>query len=1641
MVTPSRVTTRDHHTHLRGDHLAPGAVREEPLVGALHSRLVGGAAVAALTIGLAVVVPTSAGAAVSPSSPLVINEVYGGGGNSGATLKRDFVELYNTTSAPIDLSAYSVQYNSATGSNPYQLTALTGSIPAKSFYLVAEGAGTGGTTDLPAPDVTGTLNLSGTAGKVALVTSQTALAAGATTTDPSVVDFVGYGTTATTFAGTGPTPAPSNTTSVNRTGFANTADNAKDFTSAAPTPMSGAVVVTPPTDAGARTIAEIQGTGAASPLVGQTVTTTGVVTAAYPTGGFRGFALQTGGTGGDRSAATGSDAVFTYLGTDATANPVTVTIGQSVSVTGTISEFNGLTELTTTDAQISTLPTALAPVTPTTAAWPSTDADREKLESMLYAPTGSYTVSNTFSANNFGEIGLAFGTTPLIQPTEVARPGSAEYAAVVADNAARTVALDDGSSTNFLTPPNNNTQTPPYLSQTAPVRVGAPVTFPAPVVVDYRNNAWKLQPTSQVTDTTPPAQRATFANTRTAAPDAVGGDVSVSSFNVLNYFTTLGSQLTGCTSFKDRAGTPVTVNSCPNNGPRGAWNPADLQRQQDKIVSAINADDASVIGLMEVENSFVLGEARDEALGTLTAAANAAAGFTKWAFVPSAVADLPAASEMDVINSALIYQPAKVSRQGDAHALGTQSSAGGAFDNAREPIAQTFAPVGGGTPFLVVVNHFKSKGSAGPLPGDADSGDGQGASNASRVAQAKALATWVPTVRPAGVTDTFLLGDFNSYAQEDPMQQLYAAGYADITRPGDAYSYSFSGLSGSLDHVLANASAKARITGSDVWNINSPESIALEYSRFNYSPTNFYAPNPYAASDHDPVKVGFASGRAAPFDLNLLDINDFHGRIDANTVKFAGTVEQLRAAGGEANTLFLSAGDNVGASLYASSSALDASGKPAPDQPTIDVLNALGLQASAIGNHELDRGQADLDGRITGTDPANPNADWAYLGANIYRKGTTTPAYPGYTVQVVNGVRVGIIGAITGETPTLVSAPGIADLSFGDPVEAVNRVAAELKDGNPANGEADVLVAEFHEGAGEGTADGATLEKEVAAGGEFATIVQQTAPSVSAIFTGHTHREYVFNAPVPGDTTGRTRPILQTGSYGERVGQIVLTVDPATGSVTTKSAQNVNRVTTADATLVAQYPRVKTVQDITNAAIAASAKTGGVPVGTVSADITRAFSGGSYTGPNGTWTGPTADRSEESSIGMLVADAARDATVPSGEKPDLGLTNPGGLRADLKLAGSTGTDADVNSDGVITVAEAVAVQPFANSLFLTTLTGAQLTKVLEQQDQPTGSFLALGLSDNLTYTYDKTLPIGSRITSITVNGSVVSPTDTFRVALNSFLAADGDNFTELAKGAKPTDTGLIDLDVFVGYIKSRSPVAPIFAKRGASVTGLDAAEKAPTAGSTIGFDVSDLGLTSLGSPRVTTVHAAIGGTALGDFPMVNSTGTPGVGSTQTGTASISVTVPAGLSGAQVLTLTANTGSTVTIPLAVTAATPVANHADLSVSIGAPVRDPKTSSTSVTVTVRNAGPGAVANVRTSVTSKGTVVLTGAPGGTLAGGVATFVTPSLAAGATATYTVAVAKSGSLGIGLLLGTVTPVQGDPRPLNNTAFRVAVVR
>ncbi|GAA4193325.1 ExeM/NucH family extracellular endonuclease [Gryllotalpicola kribbensis] len=847
---------------------------------------------------------------------LVISEAYVNGGSSGASYLNKFVELYNPTGAAISLDGDTLQYRAPTSTvtpSGSQVFALSGSVASHAHFLIqlpSNNASSNPGAALPTPDLTtgGSVNPGAGGGTLYLAAS----AAGVAPTDASVIDKIGWGTSNSPEG----TAASGNslTLSYQRVaGGADTDDNAADFTTAVPTPENSGSTGggTPPGggtdpgdgdgDAQTLTIAQIQGTTDTSPYVGQSVATEGVVTAVYATGGFNGFFLETAGIGAGADATPGeSDAVFVFGSTSAKQ----VHIGDSVSVTGTVQEYQGETEISS--PTVTELEAALAPVTAEALPWSqlTTDAQKEAHEGELIAPQGAFTVSDNYDANYYGSFTLAAGTTPLRQPTDAGTAGSAQAQAVAADNAARTITLDDGSSTNYSGGAAANTPLP-WLTPTNPVSDGAAVTFHQPVVLDYRFSLWNFQPTTPVTDDG--ASVATFSDVRAAneRPSAVGGDVRLASFNVENYFPMTGekfvsSGLGTCTYYNDRAGNHIGVNRCTaadgGAGPRGAADDASFQRQQSKIVTGINRLGASIVSLEEIENSAKFGEPRDTALAGLVDALNAAAGADVWAYVPSPPADkLPPIEQEDVIHSGFIYKPADVTPVGAATVLLGDSDPGEPFSIAREPLAQGFkkANAADSDAFLVVANHWKSKGAdaTGLYPGDTEDTSSpavdQGAFNETRVHEAQDTVAFADQVaKQLGTDRIFLLGDLNSYTHEDPLEALYAAGYTDLGSTFDPseQTYSYDGLEGSLDHVLANAAALKMVTGADVWQINAQESVAYAYSRYNYNATLlFNGTDPFAASDHDPVVVGLTLPAPAAWSAktvyNTGDLVSYNGSI------------------------------------------------------------------------------------------------------------------------------------------------------------------------------------------------------------------------------------------------------------------------------------------------------------------------------------------------------------------------------------------------------------------------------------------------------------------------------------------------------------------------------------------------------------------------------------------------------------------------------------------------------------------------------------------------------------------------------------------------------------------------------------------
>ena len=641
------------------------------------------------------------------------------------------MELYNPTATAVDLAGTSVQYRSATGTGPANgVGALAGSVPAGGYFLVQLGSNGSTGAALPNPDATVTVNPSGTTGTIWLASTTVA----GTPDADTVIDKLGYGTSNAPEGTAAPYPG-SNTTpgSLNRTGGADIDDNAADFTfsstatpqnSGSATPPSPTPTPTPtPTAAPITPIAAIQGAGASTPLAGQRVVTEGVVTATYPTGGFAGIYVQTAGTGGaPKAAGTASDGIFVYSSW-AAAN---TRIGDCVTVTGTAAEYNGLTQLS--GNPYVTVTTGCVPVTPTRlATLPATDAEKEAYEGMLVLPEGPYTITNKYALNQYGQLGLAVGTEPLYQATDVVLPG-ADAAAYEAANLTKYITLDDGSSWNYLTNTAAKNSPLPYLSAGTPMRTASQVTFTRPVILDHRFQR-NYQPTGHVVGADSAFVPVASENDRESTVAAVGGNVQLASFNVLNYFTDLGRDEPGCAAYTDRMGTPVSTNNCEV---RGASTPEAFAAQQAKLVSAINGTDAEVVALMEVENAAGISwidHPRDHALAHLVDELNAAAGRTRWAYAPSPVVT---PFTEDVIRTAFIYDPAKVQLLG-----ASQIDLADAFANARYPLAQKFKATKTGNPLVVVANHFKSK-SAGD-----DDGTGQGLSNPSRVAQATQLAAWV----------------------------------------------------------------------------------------------------------------------------------------------------------------------------------------------------------------------------------------------------------------------------------------------------------------------------------------------------------------------------------------------------------------------------------------------------------------------------------------------------------------------------------------------------------------------------------------------------------------------------------------------------------------------------------------------------------------------------------------------------------------------------------------------------------------------------------------------------------------------------------------------------------------------------------
>lgn len=586
-------------------------------------------------------------------------------------------------------------------------------------------------------------------------------------------------------------------------------------------------------------ISEVQGSGASTPISGTTVTIEGIVVGDFQgPGGLGGFYVQEEDDEQDDDPAT-SEGVFVF-------SSMPVDEGDLVEVTGRAGEFGGQTQLSSVSS-VNVLAENQS-VTPTSLSLPVGSLDEfESYEGMLVTFPQVLFISEYFNFDRFGEIVLT--TDRQYQGTQVAEPGAAANAVAEMNRLSR-ITLDDGlnaENPSYLRHPDGGQFTLEHY-----FRGGDTVTG-VTGIVGQGFGRYRIQPT----------EGADFEvrNPRPSTPDPVGGNLKVASFNVLNFFANLDTGVDYC--------GPTGNLEC-----RGADFQAEYDRQLAKLVSGILALDADVVGIQEIENDVRTddGNPAHFAVTELIDALNDAEGSEVWAWVGEAnhYNDYPVRNE-------IIYRIASVEPVGDPIAYADE-----AFDSTREdlpfptnieplgrpPLAQTFRQIvdgGSQQPFTVVVNHFKSKGSSCASIGDPDLGDGQGECNLTRVAQAEALLDFIEMLEEDS-SGVLAIGDFNSYAMEDPIDVLKSGGLVNLVeryQGDDAYTYVFDGQLGTLDLAFATRSMLNWVTGTTVFHINADESDVFDYD-MSFKPLAqedlFEGDKAYRVSDHDPVLVGVAFG-------------------------------------------------------------------------------------------------------------------------------------------------------------------------------------------------------------------------------------------------------------------------------------------------------------------------------------------------------------------------------------------------------------------------------------------------------------------------------------------------------------------------------------------------------------------------------------------------------------------------------------------------------------------------------------------------------------------------------------------------------------------------------------------------------------
>lgn len=781
--------------------------------------------------GLGAHISNGGGGGTPPPNPsplgLVINEV--DADTTGAD-SAEFIELYDGGVGNSDLSGYVIVLYNGNGDKSYAAYDLDGYASNSSGYFVI-----GNSSVVGASLVIPNNNLQNGADAVALYQANGSdFPNGTLVSTTNLVDAVVYDTNDADDPGlltllnsgqpqlnedaNGNKDTQSNQRCPNGGGGAR---NTSGFVQSPATPgqANACGVALPNCGSPATLISAVQGNSLSSPILGQTVTIEGVVVGDFQdtVSGLSGFFVEEE-TGDQDADASTSEGVFVYdngFGID-------VVAGDLVRVTGAVTEAFNLTEL----SNITSLEICASglSVLATAVNLPFADLNQpERYEGMLIQLPQNLTVTENYNLGRYGEVMLS-SSGRLFTPTQIVSPGASAIAQQTANDLNK-IFLDDGNASQNPDPiifPG-----PSGLSALNTLRSGDSVSNTTGVLT-YSASAYRIEATQ--------APQFVSSNPRIAAPVLPGtGSLRVASFNVLNYFNGDGQG----------GGFPTA---------RGATSLEEFNRQRDKIIAAISAMNADIIGLMEIEND---GYSATSAIQDLVNGLNAAApAGISYSFVNPGVSKIGT----DAISVGFIYRNNSVQLVGSAAILDSSVDAQFIDTKNRPSLAQTFMETATGARLTVVVNHLKSKGSSCASIGDPDTGDGQGNCNQTRTSAAQALVNWLagdPT--NSNDSDFLIIGDLNSYAMEDPISAIVAGAYTNLVSQfggSGAYSYVFMGQSGNLDHALSSASLVAQVTGLSDWHINADEPHVLDYNVEYKSAgqiSSLYNNDAYRASDHDPI--------------------------------------------------------------------------------------------------------------------------------------------------------------------------------------------------------------------------------------------------------------------------------------------------------------------------------------------------------------------------------------------------------------------------------------------------------------------------------------------------------------------------------------------------------------------------------------------------------------------------------------------------------------------------------------------------------------------------------------------------------------------------------------------------------------------